>query len=159
MGFFGFGFSDNQGESPLHAAVYSGFDDGKLVALLLANTADVDAADHMGRTPLYLAANEWNHEGVSSLDHLIAAGATVDARNNRERTPLHRLSADTDIFQIHYVAEAVEALVAAGADVNARDHDGRTPLDSTDYASLIDLLVRHGGRSAAQLSEPDVRMN
>ncbi|MBQ1926217.1 MAG: ankyrin repeat domain-containing protein, partial [Proteobacteria bacterium] len=49
---------------------------------------------------------------------LIDAGADVNAKDNKGRTPLMLIGGDDNI----------EALIKAGADVNAKDNDGQTVL-------------------------------
>merc|ERR1719428_2269950 len=52
---------------------------------------------------------------------LVGAGATVDIRNDDERTPLH-LAASLGLVPM------IEVLVDLKADLASRDIDGRTPL-------------------------------
>ena len=120
-------------------------------------------------TPLHVAA--WNVIGA-----LLDAGAKLNARDKRERTPLHKAAGrghpeavaalldagarpnagDEDgRTPLHEAAswghpEAVAALLDAGADPNARDKDGRTPLDeaaSEDHPEVVAALLEAGERS------------
>jgi len=93
---------DDDDRRPLHNAAATGHDD--LVALLIEQGADVDVADEKGMTPLHWAAARgrdkrfWGTLGVkgASLGHqhrnivkrLIEAGADVNARDKKKRTPL-----------------------------------------------------------------------
>jgi ankyrin repeat protein len=94
------------------------------------------------------AANEGNIEAVKQ--HL-AAGANVNTKSERGRTPLH------------YAArwrhkEIIELLISSKADVNAKDEDGDTPLDwaigqlqTTRQNNTADLLRKHGGKTGEEL--------
>ncbi len=78
------------------------------------------------------------HDEIVEL--LIASGADINAKDGKERTPLH------------FAAEEGESDVAAelmrlGADVNARDIIGRTPLD---FANKLPYLLRKRGAYTAE---------
>ncbi len=113
--------------------------------------ADVNA--HMGldwdeRRPLHQAVGSWRM-GIAEL--LIAEGADVNAKDNREYTSLH--------FAVtHTYKEMVEMLIEKGADVNAKEasgtHKGMTPLDCAirnKRTETADLLRKHGGKSGKEL--------
>jgi ankyrin repeat protein len=74
--------------------------------------------------PLTEAAERGNVEAVKLL---IAAGANVNAANQKGRTALHTVAAFA-FMQNGKPAKVVTTLIAAGADVNARDGNGHTPL-------------------------------
>lgn len=125
---------------PLIAAIMSG-DSATTDALLRANSS-IDARDVDGNTALHWAAIRGRDALVREL---IRRGATVDATNRLEATPL-----------IHAVAHAasVRALVEAGADVNhaSRSEHGpgirSTPLLAAvltgDSREVVDLLLKAG---------------
>ena len=74
-------------------------------------------------TPLHFATI---HSGASIVTLLLAAGAEIDARDLRGRTPLHGAAGrDWDPGAV------IVELVDAGADLNARDTEGNTPLHAS----------------------------
>ena len=104
-------------------------------------------------TPLHWAAKAGNAETVQTL---ISAGGSVNARTKDGGTPVHRtaeagnaetvkalasgganLNVETSLFPqtpLHFAAKggkakAAHALIAADAKVNAKDLLGKTPLD------------------------------
>ena len=106
---------------------------------------------------IHTAAYKGNIEAVKQ--HL-DAGADVNAKGYRERTPLH------------YAAHGgrnkiVKLLIEEGADVNAKAKDGSTPLDlaiefknlgndphaavGRGYTETAVLLRKHGGKTAEEL--------
>ena len=112
------------------------------------------------------AAEKGNIEAVKQ--HL-AAGADVNAKDQRRWTPLHHAAyeghkqvaelliaagADVnagDMTPLHWAAnrgheEVAELLIAKGADVNFKDSKGRTPLGLA-AGETIDLLRKHGGKT------------
>lgn len=102
----------------------------QVVEALLAASADVDAADLSGATPLHLAAYFSNKnpspERLALVRLLLSSGANVNARDNEGMTPLAMaglLASGRD-----GETELLEILLSAGSDVNARDAGGDTPL-------------------------------
>jgi len=96
-------------------AVKSG--DINAVRALVADKADVNAADADGSTPLHWAAQR---DAVAMADVLISAGANVKARTRYNITPLSLACANGD-------ATLVDRLLKAGADANDQ-RSGYTPL-------------------------------
>lgn len=71
------------GDSPLETAAYYG--KKEIVELLIANHADVNAADHLGFTPLMEAAMN-GQKDVAQV--LLVNGADVNAKNKSGETAL-----------------------------------------------------------------------
>jgi len=107
---------------PLHHAAEQGRD-GAVAALLTAG-AQPDARTrfatplHARQTALHLAAAAGH---AASLATLLQAGAGVEVRDARGRSPLWEAARGGH-------AAAVTALLDAGADPHTRDTGGRTPL-------------------------------
>ena len=115
-----------ESDYPLHDAAQAG--NLNLVNhFITVHMADVNGANASGATPLHLAAGP-NRGYAAIVAALLAAGASVNAQDNNNETPLH------------YAAFAGRAaiaatLLAAGADVNAAGSVGQTPLH---YAAFAD---------------------
>jgi ankyrin repeat protein len=118
--------TDRSGRTPLHTASdhLASFSHRRVVELLLAWRADVNARDESGARPLHLAAARGKCDVAEAL---VAHGADIDARDEDGRTPLH-FAAQKDREPKGRMA-VVELLVARGADINAREKKfGHTPL-------------------------------
>ena len=83
-------------------------------------------------TPLMKAAKEGNAEKVQEL---LAAGADVNAQDERGLTPL--MWAAGNSFQ-----NTVQILLNAGADIDIKNNKGRTALDLTRNSDEIKELLR-----------------
>ena len=132
----------------LHVAASNGC--GKVVELLLANKADINAvgteelrtaSDRLrtvgGCKPLHAAALH-GHQNVVEL--LLGHGAEADARDSSGGTALMVAS------EFGHGA-VVEALLARGAEVDARAHDGRTALMEAcrrGHADVVRVLLDRG---------------
>lgn len=79
---------DSAGYTPLHWAAIDGRKD--IVALLLANGAEIDAGTPQGATPLHLAAGSGRREAVEVL---LKNGADLHRRDSNGRTPMARAQA------------------------------------------------------------------
>ena len=96
------------------------------LAALISLGADVNAVStYRHRTALHIAANEGNNALIAPL---IAAGAQLEARDVRGRTPLLTACAP-DGRSFSLITPIVAALITAGADAHAVCSDGKGALE------------------------------
>ena len=113
------------------------------VSACLAAGADVNPSGGV-HTPLHFASTYFWDTAVIRV--LLAAGAEVDARNQRGATPLHLAAGQNPTLIV------VVELVEAGADLKARDRDGNTPLHlarRNRNAAVAHLLLELGSDPTA----------
>lgn len=165
---------DSSGATPLMKAAGDGSEE--IVAYLLAQGADPNAANSGGATALHYASGALTPK-TAIADLLIRKGADQNARTGRGAGMLHSASgaarpvmvrfwlgkglsvSATDRYgrqPIHYaagaawdVAEALDLLAAAGADINARDDSGKTPLAlarERRNRKAVEAIEARGGR-------------
>ena len=155
---------NSSGQTSLHVAAHYGYN--RLMELLLANEAAVDARDKVGRTPLHDMARRCARIDVAEL--LLANGADVNATDKMGTTPaslaayyemkyglwmynrlkefLLEKGVDPDIFVIMQddESEKIEALLeAAPMQVNARLKGN----DGTPGVTPLHFAVSGGGVS------------
>ena len=129
---------DTDGDTPLHHAAAHGGE--RTIKALLAAGASLKARNHAGATPLDLATQSGNVKAIGVLlgvllhlaviagnvkmiEGLVAAGASLSARDSVGMAPLHVAASQCE----HAVA--IRALVAAGASLEEKTtRNGRTPL-------------------------------
>ena len=114
----------------------------------MVDSSNVNARDTAGRrsSPLHFAAGYGRREAV---EHLLAVGANVHARDDGGLIPLHNACSFGH-------AEVVSLLLASGADPNARDSWSYTPLHEAAIKGKIDvciMLLQHGADSLLRNSE------
>ncbi len=109
---------EDRSASPLHAASLGNARVG-MAKLLAKSSTHVDVRDDLGRTPLMYALR---YNNTWAVEELRGAGASLAARDNDGRTPLHW----SMVFD-HWKDDTLRMLVAAGADPNAVDKRGRQP--------------------------------
>lgn len=112
--------------------------DADTVRTLLAEGADVDAAQPDGATALHWAAYRNDHETVLLL---LDAGADVNAANELGATPTW-LAADNGS------ARMVERLLDAGADSDIALHNGETPVMTASRTGNADAVRQLAARGA-----------
>jgi uncharacterized protein len=128
----------------LHLAVGVGHKD--VVKLLLDHSAEVDAKNNEGVTPLYLAAVE-GHKDVVKL--LLDHGAEVDAKNNEGVTPLY-------LAAVEGHKDVVKLLLDHGAEVDAKNTEGKSALSRASsggeegHLDVVKLLFERGACVNAQ---------
>lgn len=148
--------------------------DVKLVAALIEEGANINAALHMGHTPLGIATT---HGAVETMKLLLQAGAKVNRRNAVGMTALYLtakpevaqvlveagadLNADCNSFgsPLHYFVSVrnlpmIRFLVGAGADLTTRDRAGRTPYEAAVFhAQRLQDLQAKSNFSPARMEE------
>lgn len=131
--------SREHGWTPLHRSVDHGCRD--IVALLIAQGANVNARDDKGRTPLFSAMS---HINIAML--LIQGGADVNAQDYHGRTPLY-------CYAFYGYADAMRLLINHGADIYARDQENSTPLHQAAISGVkeaVALLLSCGAQVDAK---------
>ena len=121
-----------------HLHIAFRMNDPKSALWLIANGADINAKDNIGRTPLYWAA-EGNTTEIAAL--LLKNGANVNVKDTEGITPLH-LSASTNTIEI------AALLLENGVKVNSKNNYDETPLDWAilfERSEMQSLLRMHGG--------------
>ena len=110
--------------TPLHMAAFYGRT--KIIELLIANGADVNAKDHTAMTPLHAAVISGERAAALAGEQAVVAllldrQANLQAKNEEGQTALH-LAAATGQPRL------TRFLIERGADLQGKDFDGRTPL-------------------------------
>jgi ankyrin repeat protein len=131
---------DADGNTALHRLCTGYYDINKVesMASLIVGGANVNATNHLGQTPLHIAAQKislWDNNDPpvnAPFQLLVYKKADVNARDNQGRTPLHVLSISDTLFK----DEATRCLISAGANPNLQDNDGMTPLHLVASSSL-----------------------
>jgi ankyrin repeat protein len=109
---------------PLYYAALTGF--CSLVDHLIATRSpDVNSRGGSHTTALHAASVKGHLEAVSLL---LKNGANPNARDNRGRAPLHRVSHGGQSVMVESSLEIAQLLVNSGANVNITDFEGWTPL-------------------------------
>ncbi|SEJ21331.1 ankyrin repeat domain-containing protein [Frateuria terrea] len=146
--------ADARGRSALHAAAQFGFEHNdslrarRLFDVLLKHDADVNRADHEGKTPLLLLLGAQFKPGAGCdathlaalLPVLLDAGARLEHADQRGVTALHACA-------MHALLPAARVLLARGADRQAADAFGRTPADVARHLGLVDIAHELAVRS------------
>ncbi|OCT49763.1 hypothetical protein CLCR_07067 [Cladophialophora carrionii] len=123
--------------TPLHLAAVHDRED--VVKLLVSRSANLEAKDHNGKTPLHQAISS-NRSSDFMLQLLLRAGADTAARDLQGWTALHTACYRSD-------DSATRILLEAGANVNAIDRGGWTPLHVavTQFDNHLARVLIDGG--------------
>lgn len=131
--------------APLVNAIKSG-DRSTALELIAKKSADVNAAEADGSTPLLWAAHANDADLVARL---LKAGAKPNVKNLLGSTPLGEAAFNAN-------SQAIRALLEAGADSNVTGPDGETPLMLVARSSNLDaakLLLDKGANPNARESQ------
>jgi len=115
--------------TPLHLAI--AIDNKKVVDLLIANGADVNAKAEADITPLVISIFKKDKRMVELL---LANGANVNTIIDGGLTPLHCAYADGN-------KEIIDLLIANGADVNAKEENGLVPMELNMDTLIMDTFI------------------
>lgn len=149
----------HDGATPMILAARLAVDD--MVAELIQNKADVNAADEHGKTALHWAAAVNN---VPAATMLLKFGVNCDVQDDQEQTPLH-LAAKEGSYEV------ATMLVSYGASLDIADCQERLPEDlalERRNRRLVALLQQHcgqqmeagcGGLASAGVGAPHRRLS
>ena len=125
--------------TPLMKAAHHG--DGKIIRLLIAAGAQVNARNADGNNALWLACVGGH---LDMIDALVEAGIDIDNRNDNGATALMYAASSGK-------AAVVERLLAKGADVTPETLDGFSALDLAQTVECLELLrPKRSGRGTAK---------
>ena len=134
---------DRSGLTALHYAVKFGA--VGIVKLLLKRNATYNVADMLGMTPLHWACRA--PISCEILQVLIECGSNLEARDHKEKTPLHIAVTNHWCFN---GLQAVEMLIQHKANLGALDNNQNTPLvarffgpDHLDNTAIVMLLINN----------------
>jgi cytohesin len=134
---------DNEGWSPLLKLLDQWADQPKLVELLIARGANVNARLKDGRTSLMLAARLGKEDRIPLL---LAHSANPNLKDSHGRTALMTaITARWEEQSLHIA----ESLITNGADVNALDSDGHsaaTLAAESGFPERVKYLLTHGAK-------------
>jgi len=129
---------NDYGRTPLHFAVITNRIGN--IKLLLANKADVKAADSVHDTPLNLV------ESKEAAEILLASGADMEAVGEAFRTPLLRaIDAQAPVELIEFLINRnANVLAIGGGRNNALHYSAGAPLASDEWQRQVtELLIAH----------------
>lgn len=154
---------DQRGSQAMHFAAYNSRSHN--VAMLL-ELGGAQRANHRGATPLHKAMQVWSseldqrriNEQVRTVEHLCAAGANVNARDNNGTTPvMYAANRGND--------RILRLLVDRNADLTRQNYNGNTALhlalkmaESNEfYESTVSFLFERTGTT--NLHQPNIEEN
>lgn len=122
------------GRTPLHYAAEKGRD--KIVAMLIARGADLNARGFQDATPLHLAAFAGRAKACKLL---LDAGAATEPQESHLELPIHCAASGTDLFKSRVTI--VGDLIAAGSPLSRLDSAARSPLQIAAMMGNPDLVL------------------
>lgn len=125
------------GQSCLHVAAMA--NQVRIAAELVKAGADIEARDHLGRTPLLQAARSGQ---AAIIDFLVKRHADMNAADKKGNTALHLAAQGIN-------ADTIIALMARGANSVRLNHDGGTPVDvalATGNQAMAAVIRREAGK-------------
>ena len=139
---------DEQAFTALHCAAMYAFqarDPSRVAELIdtgLSAGSDIDGASESGHTPLLLVLGARAEPGtpcredvvLTAVERLLAAGASLDVRDQRGFGPLH-------LAALHGLGTVVRRLLAAGADPDLRDRYNRPPREIALLRGYVDIAA------------------
>lgn len=171
------------GETPLHYGVKSWISFNG-INLLLSHGANINAKDKNGQTPLHAAAERGrpeianlllangaiiskNNKGELPLHNaydsktallLLAHGANVNEKSNRDLTPLH----NAVVHHRYKDSGLIKTLLDNGANPNSKNYCGETPLHIAAFKNDVDTiraLILHGADINATSNEQNTPLH
>ncbi len=127
------------GRSVLQIAVgnFDNIHNTSIIEPLLANGADVRAADNLGNTVLHAALRVTNYEDRMPLFALLMKhGANINAQNKNGDTMLHVTVENNNLTWVDWVREKFGSLV----NLELRNKRGLTPVAYAQYLLFIDIV-------------------
>lgn len=141
---------DEKGRTALHHA--AGFGAVSAIEFLLAQGADIEAADKTGLRPLHHAAESRGKNAAAAIEILLENGSDIEARNRRGTTPLL-------YALLRNRASNAEVLAAAGAVMNAANNTGNTSLKEAAFrrrlAPQLDLALKNGAATRLRKAQAE----
>jgi ankyrin repeat protein len=129
---------DDQGNTPLHQVLSQAGSPKPVVQELLKAGADLNRRNKKGETPIHVIKESGGFgPGHELLPLLIAAGASLDAKDNDGRSLLLRVLNGN----VWHAQRATQYLLDIGADINTCDNEGNGVLHTVCMKSPDELLV------------------
>ena len=113
----------------LHLAIEKWNDLDVLKLINEEGTANIEARDMDGNTPLHIVSR-CNRHMIAKM--LIDEGVTVNVKNKMGNTPLHWAA-------VHDACETAEVLILGGADIDIENKQGATPLNVAEAKGHLNL--------------------
>ena len=136
--------ADNQSifnlqEFPIHAAAANGCPHNLLRVIASCSSREVYACDHIGRTPLHLAAATGAVPSVALLTH----PSMLQLQHGVAGNALDTVDRESRWTALHWAAyfgrlQVMSMLLRAGADASVRDADGMTAWDILNSSIIIE---------------------